>query len=71
MSHRRRRIRQRDTVMLLLPNSPEFALCFLAVAYLGAVSTTADPFYTKSEIEKQAKASATKMIITKSLILPK
>ncbi|CAH8383144.1 unnamed protein product [Eruca vesicaria subsp. sativa] len=64
-------IRQRDTVMLLLPNSPEFALCFLAVAYLGAVSTTANPFYTESEIEKQAKASATKMIITKSCYVDK
>ncbi|CAH8283523.1 unnamed protein product [Eruca vesicaria subsp. sativa] len=51
MSHRRRRIYQRDTIMLLLPNSPEFALCFLAVAYLGAVSTTADPFYTKSSLK--------------------
>uniref|UniRef100_M4CC89 4-coumarate--CoA ligase n=1 Tax=Brassica campestris TaxID=3711 RepID=M4CC89_BRACM len=64
-------IRQRDTVMLLLPNSPEFALSFLAVAYLGAVSTTANPFYTESEIEKQAKASATKMIITKSCYVDK
>ncbi|CAH2053142.1 unnamed protein product [Thlaspi arvense] len=58
-------IRHRDTVMLLLPNSPEFALSFFAIAYLGAVSTTANPFYTQSEIAKQAKASATKMIITK------
>ncbi|KAF3545356.1 hypothetical protein DY000_02004689 [Brassica cretica] len=64
-------IRQRDTVMLLLPNSPEFALSFLAVAYLGAVSTTANPFYTESEIEKQAKASATKMIITKPCYVDK
>ncbi|KAF3513514.1 hypothetical protein F2Q69_00003952 [Brassica cretica] len=64
-------IRQRDTVMLLLSNSPEFALSFLAVAYLGAVSTTANPFYTESEIEKQAKASATKMIITKPCYVDK
>ncbi|CAA7030055.1 unnamed protein product [Microthlaspi erraticum] len=61
----RRGIRHGDTVMLLLPNSPEFALSFLAVAYLGAVSTTANPFYTQAEIAKQAKASNTKMIITK------
>ncbi|KAL0743009.1 hypothetical protein Bca4012_084522 [Brassica carinata] len=51
--------------MLLLPNSPEFALSFLAVAYLGAISTPANPLLTESEIAKQAKASATKIVITK------
>ncbi|XP_024015081.1 4-coumarate--CoA ligase 4 isoform X2 [Eutrema salsugineum] len=64
-------IRHRDTVMLLLPNSPEFALIFLALAHLGAVSTTANPLYTQSEIEKQAKASAAKMIITKRCYVKK
>ncbi|XP_024015204.1 4-coumarate--CoA ligase 4 isoform X2 [Eutrema salsugineum] len=64
-------IRHCDTVMLLLPNSPEFALIFLALAHLGAVSTTANPFYTQSEIAKQAKASAAKMIITKRCYVDK
>ncbi|KAG7582793.1 AMP-dependent synthetase/ligase [Arabidopsis suecica] len=64
-------IRHGDVVMLLLPNSPEFALFFLAVAYLGAVSTTANPFYTQPEIAKQAKASAAKMIITKKCLIDK
>ncbi|AEE76479.1 4-coumarate:CoA ligase [Arabidopsis thaliana] len=64
-------IRHGDVVMLLLPNSPEFALSFLAVAYLGAVSTTANPFYTQPEIAKQAKASAAKMIITKKCLVDK
>ncbi|XP_018432685.1 4-coumarate--CoA ligase 4-like isoform X2 [Raphanus sativus] len=59
-------IRHGDTVMLLLPNSPEFALSFLAVVHLGAVSTSANPLFTQTEIAKQAKASAVKMIITKS-----
>ncbi|KAH0880002.1 hypothetical protein HID58_067396, partial [Brassica napus] len=49
--------------MLLLPNSPEFALSFLTVAHPGAISTTANPFYTESEIAKQAKASGAEMII--------
>ncbi|CAF1705257.1 unnamed protein product, partial [Brassica napus] len=64
-------IRQRDTVMLLLPNSPEFAFSFLAVAYLGAVTTTANPLYTQAEIARQANASATKMIITKQCYVDK
>ncbi|CDY48877.1 BnaA03g36160D [Brassica napus] len=64
-------IRQRDTVMLLLPNSPEFAFSFLAVAYLGAVTTTANPLYTQAEIARQANASAAKMIITKQCYVDK
>ncbi|XP_009145505.2 4-coumarate--CoA ligase 4 isoform X2 [Brassica rapa] len=64
-------IRHGDTVMLLLPNSPEFALSFLAVVYLGAVSTSANPLFTQTEIAKQAKASAAKMIITKSCYVHK
>ncbi|XP_010488114.1 PREDICTED: 4-coumarate--CoA ligase 4 [Camelina sativa] len=64
-------IRHGDVVMLLLPNSLEFALSFLAVAYLGAVSTTANPFYTQPEIAKQAKASTAKMIITKKCYVEK
>lgn len=59
----RRGIRHGDTVMLLLPNSPEFALSFLTVAHPGAISTTVNPFYTESEIAKQAKASGAEMII--------
>ncbi|CAA7030054.1 unnamed protein product [Microthlaspi erraticum] len=64
-------IRHGDTVMILLRNSPEFVLSFLAVTYLGAVSTTANPFYTQSEIAKQANASAAKMIITKPCYVDK
>ncbi|KAF2599679.1 hypothetical protein F2Q68_00009326 [Brassica cretica] len=64
-------IRRRDTVMLLLPNSPEFAFSFLAVAYLGAVTTTANPLYTQAEIARQANASAANMIITKQCYVNK
>ncbi|XP_056841617.1 4-coumarate--CoA ligase 4-like [Raphanus sativus] len=64
-------IRHGDTVMLLLPNSPEFALSCLALAYLGAISTPANPLFTPPEIAKQAKASATKMIITKPCYVDK
>ncbi|XP_009614283.1 4-coumarate--CoA ligase 2-like [Nicotiana tomentosiformis] len=57
-------IQQRDVIMLLLPNSPEFVFAFLGASFRGAISTTANPFYTPSEITKQAKASNVKLIIT-------
>ncbi|CAF2099578.1 hypothetical protein BRARA_E02090 [Brassica rapa] len=64
-------IRHGDTVMLLLPNSPEFAHSFLAAAYLGAISTPANPLFTQPEIAKQAQASGAKMIITKPCYVDK
>ncbi|OIT36281.1 PREDICTED: 4-coumarate--CoA ligase 2-like [Nicotiana attenuata] len=64
-------IQQRDVIMLLLPNSPEFVFAFLGASFRGAISTTANPFYTPSEITKQAKASNVKLIITQSCYVDK
>ncbi|KAL0903320.1 hypothetical protein M5K25_027691 [Dendrobium thyrsiflorum] len=59
-------IQQGDVIMILLPNSPAFAFAFLGASFLGAISTTANSFYTASEVHKQAKASAAKLVITES-----
>ncbi|XP_030510279.1 4-coumarate--CoA ligase CCL1 [Cannabis sativa] len=59
-------IKQGDVIMLLLQNSPEFVYSFLAASYIGAIITTANPFYTPAEVAKQAAASKTKLVITLS-----
>ncbi|KAL7162037.1 hypothetical protein ACSBR2_042499 [Camellia fascicularis] len=59
-------IQQRDTIMLLLPNCPEFVFAFLGASYLGAIITMANPFFTPAETIKQAKASNSRLIITQS-----
>ncbi|XP_010466358.1 PREDICTED: 4-coumarate--CoA ligase 2-like [Camelina sativa] len=59
-------VKQHDVVMLLLPNSPEVVLTFLAASFIGATTTSANPFFTRAEITKQAKASAAKLIVTQS-----
>ncbi|EOA30264.1 hypothetical protein CARUB_v10013386mg [Capsella rubella] len=59
-------LKQHDVVMLLLPNSPEVVLTFLAASFIGATTTSANPFFTPAEISKQAKASAAKLIVTQS-----
>ncbi|KAF8407321.1 hypothetical protein HHK36_006448 [Tetracentron sinense] len=59
-------IQQTQVIMLLLPNSPEFVFAFLGASYLGATTTTANPFYTHAEISKQAKASNTRLIVTQA-----
>ncbi|KAF5464125.1 hypothetical protein F2P56_014230 [Juglans regia] len=55
-----------DVVMLLLPNSPEFAFVFLGASHLGAMTTAANPFFRAAEISKQAKSSKAKLIITQA-----
>nr|AAS48417.1 4-coumaroyl-coenzyme A ligase [Allium cepa] len=64
-------IRKGHVIMILLPNSPEFAFSFLGASYLGAMSTTANPYYTPAEIKKQAMGSGVRVIITESCYVPK
>ncbi|THU71837.1 hypothetical protein C4D60_Mb04t05720 [Musa balbisiana] len=60
-----------QVIMILLRNSPEFVVAFLAASHRGAVATTANPFYTPSEIHKQAAASGARVIVTESCFVDK
>ncbi|XP_019167363.1 PREDICTED: 4-coumarate--CoA ligase 2-like [Ipomoea nil] len=53
-----------DTIMILLPNCPEFVFAFLGASYRGAVATMANPLFTPAEVIKQVKASNAKLIVT-------
>lgn len=64
-------IKQGDVILLLLQNSPEFVFAFLGASYIGAVSTTANPFYTPAEVAKQATASKAKLIVTQAVYAEK
>ncbi|WMV35208.1 hypothetical protein MTR67_028593 [Solanum verrucosum] len=64
--HKKFGIQQKDTIMILLPNSPEFVYAFLGASYLGAISTMANPLFTSAEVVKQAKASNAKIIVTQA-----
>ncbi|KAI3455183.1 hypothetical protein Pfo_011846 [Paulownia fortunei] len=64
-------IQQGDTILLLLPNSPEYVFAFLGASYIGAISTMANPFFTPAEVIKQAKASNAKLIITQACYVEK
>ncbi|KAI3909040.1 hypothetical protein MKX01_025008 [Papaver californicum] len=64
-------IKKGDVIMLLLQNCPEFIFSFLGASMLGAISTTANPFYTQAEIFKQFNSSKTKLIITQSQYVKK
>lgn len=60
-----------STVMLLLPNSVEFAVAFLASSRLGAVTTTANPLHTPPEIAKQVAASGATVVVTEPAFVAK
>ncbi|KAK4605043.1 hypothetical protein RGQ29_013213 [Quercus rubra] len=64
-------IKQGEVIMILLPNCPEFVFAFLGASHIGAIITTANPFYTPAEVAKQAKAANTKLIITQGLYVEK
>ncbi|WJX60109.1 4-coumarate--CoA ligase 3 [Trifolium repens] len=64
-------IQKGDVIMILLQNSAEFVFSFLAASMIGAVATTANPFYTSAEIFKQITVSKTKLIITQAMYVDK
>ncbi|XP_015877593.1 4-coumarate--CoA ligase CCL1 [Ziziphus jujuba] len=64
-------IKQGDVIMLWLQNCPQFVFAFFGASYIGAMSTTANPFYTPAEVAKQAAASKAKLIITQAAYVDK
>nr|AUF71602.1 4-coumarate coenzyme A ligase [Microcos paniculata] len=64
-------IKKGDVIMILLQNCAEFVFSFMGASMIGAVSTTANPFYTSAEIFKQFKAARAKLIITQSQYVDK
>ncbi|XP_053608885.1 uncharacterized protein LOC128674409 [Plodia interpunctella] len=58
------RIKDGDTVGVMLPNMPEYPTIFFGVLFSGGVVTTYNPIYTPYEVERQLNVSATKLIIT-------
>lgn len=59
-----------DTVALMAPNSPEYAVIFHATALAGLVITTINPTYTADEVHHQFHDAGAKLAITVSPILP-
>ncbi|KAE8699289.1 putative 4-coumarate--CoA ligase 2 [Hibiscus syriacus] len=64
-------VQKGDVIMILLQNCAEFVFAFMGASMIGAVSTTANPFYTPNEILKQFKASRAKLVVTQSQYVDK
>ena len=57
-------IHKNDIVLIVVPNSIHFPVCFLAIVALGAIASTCNPSYTISEISKQVQDCNPKLVIT-------
>src|SRR4051794_14532731 len=53
-----------DVFGILIPNCPEYAIPFHAVATLGEIVTPITPFYTKHKIAPQLKDSGARFLVT-------
>ena len=58
-----------DTVALMSPNLPEFAVIFHGVAMAGGIVTTVNPTYTANEVHHQLIDAGATMLITIPLFL--
>lgn len=64
-------IRKRDVVLVLSPNSIAIPCIHLAVLSIGAILTTANPFCTENELQKQAQDSGSVIIFAAENLVKK
>ena len=60
-----------DVFAIYLPNLPEYAIAFHAVAAAGGINTTINPLYTVDELTKQLKDAGAKYLLTIPMFLEK
>lgn len=60
-----------DVLAIYSPNSPEYALAFLAVAMLGGATTMVPPLFTDTEVQTQLRDSGANYLLTIPQLLDK
>lgn len=58
-----------DGVALLLPNSPQFIICYFGILKAGAVAVPLNPLSSQNELRVQMAASGCKVVITLPMFL--
>jgi acyl-CoA synthetase (AMP-forming)/AMP-acid ligase II len=64
-------VRKGDVVALSAPNSPDFAVAFHAIVWLGAIVTPANPANTSHEIAHQLDDSGAKVLVAAAALADK
>ncbi|HYO26279.1 MAG TPA: long-chain fatty acid--CoA ligase [Lacipirellulaceae bacterium] len=60
-----------DRVALLLPNTPQYLICYYGTLRAGGVVVPTNPQYTARELEHQMVDSGARILVTLSLFLPR
>jgi len=58
-----------DTVAIMAPNLPEYAVVFHGVAVAGGTNTTVNPTYTAAEVRHQLQDSGARLLVTIGMFL--
>jgi len=66
-----RGFKQHDVLGIISSNTPEYAICFHAVASLGGINTPINPLYTEHEIAHQLKDAGAKFLVAGPTFLDK
>ena len=66
-----RGFKQGDVLGIISSNTPEYAICFHAVASLGGINTPINPLYTEHEIAHQLKDAGAKFLVAGPTFLDK
>ncbi|MCB0136560.1 MAG: AMP-binding protein, partial [Caldilineaceae bacterium] len=65
----KRGFKKGDVFAIYLPNLPEYAVAFHAVATLGGINTTVNPLYTAHELAHQLTDSGASFVLTIPMFL--
>jgi long-chain acyl-CoA synthetase len=57
-------VKKGDRLALLLPNLPQFLICYFGAMRAGAIVVPCNPFYKERELELQLKDSGAETIVT-------
>lgn len=68
---REKGIKEGSKVSIMLPNCPQFVICYYAILKLGGVVVQTNPLYVEDEIEKILSDSGAECIITLDLLYPR
>ena len=63
-------VREKERVLLFLPNCPHFIIAYYAALRAGAIVVPANPLYSEKELEFQIRDSGADTLITLDVLFP-
>ena len=64
-------VREKERIILFLPNCPHFVIAYYAALSVGAVVVPSNPLYSEKELEFQINDSGSTTLVTLDALFPK